>query len=172
MYIHVYICTYFLESPNLLPRGRLQRRTLIRFGISRSASTVCMYVHTCYVLIKTAHTIYYVLAAVFASWFCVLISLFHEWGHIYYYVLAAVKTSWFYVLISLLHEWGHINYYVLAVVIASYISSCSKFGSWVRPLTIIFTSTNLVLSSYIFCTWQLSYLYIASTITAIKRLWF
>ena len=86
---------------------------------------VCsMYIHTCYVLIKTTHTLYYVLAAVFASWFCVLISL--------------------------LHEWGHINYYVLAVVIASYISSCSKFGSWVRPLTIIFTSTNLVLSSYIF----------------------
>ena len=34
---------------------------------------VCMYVHTCYVLIKAAHTIYYVLAAVKTSWFCVLI---------------------------------------------------------------------------------------------------
>ena len=39
---------------------------------------VGMYVHTCCVLIKAAHTIYYVLAAVFASWFCVLISLLHE----------------------------------------------------------------------------------------------
>ena len=33
---------------------------------------VYMYVHTCYVLIKAAHAIYYVLAAVFASCFYVL----------------------------------------------------------------------------------------------------
>ena len=45
---------------------------------------VCMYryiriyIHTCYVLIKSAHPIYYVLAAVFASCFYVLKSLLHE----------------------------------------------------------------------------------------------
>ena len=39
-------------------------------------TSVCMYVHTCYVLIKSAHPIYYVLA-VFASCFYVLKSLLH-----------------------------------------------------------------------------------------------
>jgi hypothetical protein len=33
---------------------------------------VCMYVHTCYVLIDPPMPIHYVLAAVFASCFCVL----------------------------------------------------------------------------------------------------
>ena len=32
----------------------------------------CMYIHTCYVLIQSAHTIYYVLAVAFASCFYVL----------------------------------------------------------------------------------------------------
>ena len=63
-----------------------------------------MYVHTCYVLIKAAHAIYYVLAAVFASCFYVLKSLLRDGGHIYYEVLAAVFASCFYVLLYLLHE--------------------------------------------------------------------
>jgi ATP/ADP translocase len=63
--------------------------------------------------------IHYVLAAVFASCFYVLIYLLQEWGHIFYYVLAAVFASCFYVLIYLLQEWGHIFYYVLAAVFAS-----------------------------------------------------
>ena len=53
-----------------------------------------MYVYT-YV---TTHTIYYVLAAVFASCFYVLKNLLHERGHIFYYILAAVFASCFLVL--------------------------------------------------------------------------
>ena len=59
---------------------------------------LCMYVHTCYVLIKPPMPIHYVLAAVFASCFYVLKSLLHEWGHIFYYVRFAVFASCFYVL--------------------------------------------------------------------------
>ena len=59
---------------------------------------ICMYVHTCYVLINPPMPIYYVLAAVFASCFYVLKSLLHEWGHIFYYVRLAVFASCFYVL--------------------------------------------------------------------------
>ena len=39
---------------------------------------ICIYVHTCYVLISPPMPIHYVLAAVFASWFYVLIYLLHE----------------------------------------------------------------------------------------------
>jgi ATP/ADP translocase len=60
-----------------------------------------MYVHTCYVLIKPPMPIHYVLAAVFASCFYVLIYLLQEWGHIFYYVLAAVFASCFYVLFKI-----------------------------------------------------------------------
>ena len=59
------------------------------------------YVHTCYVLTNPPMPIYYVLAAVFASWFCVLIYLLQEWGYIFYYVLAAVFASCFYVLFKI-----------------------------------------------------------------------
>ena len=41
-------------------------------------ASICMYVHTCYVLIKPPMPIHYVLAAVFASCFYVLKSLLHE----------------------------------------------------------------------------------------------
>ena len=60
-----------------------------------------MYVYTCYVLINPPMPIHYVLAAVFASCFYVLILLLQEWGHIYYYVLTAVFASCFYVLFKI-----------------------------------------------------------------------
>jgi hypothetical protein len=41
------------------------------------------------------NAIYYVLAAVFASWFCVLKNLTSRIGHIIYYILAAVFASCF-----------------------------------------------------------------------------
>jgi len=67
---------------------------------------VCTYVrmYVCiYVLRpnKPTHHIYYVLAAVFASCFYVLIYLLQEWGHIFYYVLVAVFASCFYVLFKI-----------------------------------------------------------------------
>ncbi len=61
---------------------------------------VCMYVHTCYVLIKSAHAIYYVLAAVIASCFtyihtCILTYIrmyIHKNVHTYVRILIYVYT--------------------------------------------------------------------------------
>ena len=62
---------------------------------------VCMYVYTCYVLINPPMPIHYVLAAVFASCFYVLIYLLQEWGHIFDYVRLTVFASCFYVLFKI-----------------------------------------------------------------------
>ncbi len=62
---------------------------------------VCIYVYTCYVLINPPMPLHYVLAAVFASCFYVLIYLLQEWGHIFDYVRLDVFASWFYVLIKI-----------------------------------------------------------------------
>jgi len=62
---------------------------------------VCMYVYTCYVLISSPMPIHYVLAAVFASCFYVLIYLLQEWGHIFDYVRLDVFASCFYVLFKI-----------------------------------------------------------------------
>ena len=56
------------------------------------------YVHTYYVLIQPTHTIYYVLAVVFASCFYVLFIFASRVRTYIYYVLVAVFASCFYVL--------------------------------------------------------------------------
>jgi len=67
MYLCMYACMYILE--NTLVRGGVECLAIHMYVFMY----VCMYVYT-YILRpnSTTHAMYRVLAAVFASWFCVL----------------------------------------------------------------------------------------------------
>ena len=79
--VHV---VYDLRHPKAVDEQDQQSREALHLvddhypGQKAAYMCVCMYVHTCYVLISPPMPIHYVLAAVFASCFYVLIYLLQE----------------------------------------------------------------------------------------------